>query len=72
MRSVCSPVGGDLNLQSHLHVQQVLVLPQQQSDLLLGHLQIQLIGLHTLLLQQDTTQQIYLRMTETCHIHPAV
>lgn len=37
----CLPVGGDLNLQSHLGIEQVLVLPQQQSNLLLGYLQVQ-------------------------------
>ena len=36
------PVSGDLNLQGHLDVQQVLVVTQQQSNLLLGDLQIQL------------------------------
>lgn len=51
----CSPVGGDLNLQSHLYIQQVLVFPQQQGDLLLGYLQIQLNRLYTLLVQYNTT-----------------
>ena len=35
-------VGGDLDVQGHLDVQQVLVVTQKQSNLLLGDLQIQL------------------------------
>jgi len=35
------PVSGDLYLQRHLGIQQVLVVPEQLADLLLGYLQIQ-------------------------------
>ena len=45
-----SPVSNDLNLQSHLDIQEVLVLAQVQCNFLLSRFQLKLQGLNPSLL----------------------